>query len=122
MINKDKLRSKSNKGYPKIVTNNGKRIIISTRPLNNNKKFISYTSPNISALNNCVQKLYGNKNLRKTHTKSMSIKEGNEFDLLFGNQIEKNINDLKNNLYDERKNSAKPNKILLFHQANTIDN
>ena len=52
----------------------------------------------------------------------MSIKEGNEFDLLFGNQIEKNINDLKNNLYDERKNSAKPNKILLFLQANTFDN
>ena len=60
---KDKMRNKSNNGYPKIVTNNGERIIISTRPLNN-KKFVSYTSPSIFALNNCIQKLYKNKNIK----------------------------------------------------------
>ena len=119
MINKDKINYKLNNGYPKIVTNNGERIIISTRPLNNNNKFISYTSPNVVALNNCVQKLYGNKNRKITPTKSKIIKEENEFDLFFANQTEKNINNLKNNLFEERINSAKPNSLLLFRQGNT---
>ena len=65
MNNKDKLRSKSNRGYPKIVTNNGERIITSIRPMNNNKQFISYTCPSILALNNCVQKIYRNKTIKK---------------------------------------------------------
>ena len=119
MINKGKINYKSNKGYPKIVTNNGEKIIISTRPINNNNKFISYTSPNISALNNCVQKLYGNKRRKITPKKSKSIREENDFDLFFANQTEKNINNLKNNLFEERINSARPNSLLLFRQGNT---
>ena len=121
MINKDKLNYKLNNGYPKIVTNNGERIIISTRPLNNTNKFISYTSPNIAALNNCVQKLYGNKNRKITPTKSKTIREENDFDLLFESQTEKNIQKLKNNLFEERVRSARPNSLLLFRQGN-MDN
>ena len=90
MINKDKLRNKSNSGYPKIVTNNGERIITSIRPMNNNKQFISYTCPSILALNNCVQKIYRNKTIKKTPTKSM--REENGLDLFYRNQIEKTIN------------------------------
>jgi hypothetical protein len=90
MINKDKLRNKSNSGYPKIVTNNGERIITSIRPMNNNKQFISYTCPIILALNNCVQKIYRNKTIKKAPTKTM--REENGLDLFYRNQIEKTIN------------------------------
>ena len=118
MIKKDKLRNKSNNGYPKIVTNNGERIIISTHPINNRKKFVTYTNPNVLALNNCVQKLFGNKNIRKTPTKSKIIKEEKGFDL-FGSQIENNIYNLKKGLYDESLNISKPNKLLLSQQSNS---
>ena len=118
IIKKDKLRNKSNNGYPKIVTNNGERIIISTRPINNKKKFVTYTNPNVLALNNCVQKLFGNKTIRKIPTKSKSIKEEKGFDL-FGSQIENNIYNLKKGLYDESLNISKPNKLLLSQQSNS---
>ena len=78
IINKDKLLNKNN-GYPKIVTNNGERIIISTRPLSS-KKFITYTNQNVLALNKCVKKLYGNKNPIKSGTKSKILEEDNELE------------------------------------------
>ena len=111
MINKEQIRNKSFNGYPKIVTNNGERIIISTRPIYNAKKFVPYTSPNILALNKCVQKLYGNKRKQK-------FKE-NDYDFFFENttnklNFEKNkdydLDNLKKNLYEE--NSARQNATL----------
>ena len=58
--------------------------------MNNNKQFISYTCPSILALNNCVQKIYRNKIIKKTPTKSM--REENGLDLFYRNQIQKTIN------------------------------
>ena len=82
------------------------------------KKFVTYTNPNVLALNNCVQKLFGNKTIRKTPTKSKSIKEEKGFDL-FGSQIENNIYNLKKGLYDQSLNISKPNKLLLSQQSNS---
>lgn len=117
MIKRAKTIKKPNNGYPKIVTNNGERIIISTRPINNNKKFVNYTNPNILALNNCVKKLYGNKNSKKSGMKSNIIDDENEFDYYFENNLQTNVfentmKNLKNNLYDNRINSAEQNKIF----------
>ena len=115
VINKDKIVNKTNSGYPKIVTNNGERIIISTRPMNKSKNFISYTNPTILALNNCVRKLYGNKYEKKNSLKSKLIEDEDEKELSFRNkqnnleinEYEKTMKNLKNNLIDEGINSAK---------------
>ena len=102
MINKEQLRNKSYNGYPKIVTNNGERIIISTRPINNSDKFIHYTNPNILALNKCVQKIYGNKERQKLKendldfffesTNNLNTNQNNDYDL----------DNLKKNIYEEK--------------------
>ena len=115
MIIKDTIINKTNSGYPKIVTNNGERIIISTRPMSKSKNFINYTNPNILALNNCVRKLYGNKYEKKNTIKSKITEDEYENELslrnkqnnLEMNEYEKKMKDLKKNLNGERINSAK---------------
>ena len=49
-------------GFPKIVTNNGERIIVSSHPIYKKQKFNSYTNPNILALNYSIHNLYENNN------------------------------------------------------------
>ena len=108
MVNKDKLLNKNN-GYPKIVTNNGERVIISTRPLSS-KKFVAYTNPNVQALDNCVKKLYGNKDSKRISANSKILEDDNEFDqyiLKKNKDFEKNINNIKSSLYDKKIDNSK---------------
>jgi hypothetical protein len=47
-------------GFPRIVTNQGERIIISSHPVYHRHKFTNNINPNLFALNKTLQKFYGN--------------------------------------------------------------
>jgi hypothetical protein len=75
MINK-KRKDLSN-GFPKIVTNNGERIITSSKPIYNAYKFSTYNNPNVIALNYSIQKVVGNK-LQKSLKKKENFYDKND--------------------------------------------
>ena len=85
-------------GFPKIVTNNGEKIIYSSRPVYKKRKFGSYINPNILALNYSINALYENNNSDKMSKIRQNIIETNP-DYLFKNKQLlskiKNINDNK---------------------------
>ena len=49
-------------GFPKIVTNQGERIIISSHPVFHRHKFIKNENQNLQMLNKTIQKLYSKEN------------------------------------------------------------
>ena len=49
-------------GFPKIVTNQGERIIISSHPVFHRHKFIKNENQNVQMLNKTIQKLYSKEN------------------------------------------------------------
>ena len=53
-------------GFPKILTNKGERMIISSHPIYHQHKFSKKTNPKLLSLNKSIQKLYGNCKENKT--------------------------------------------------------
>ena len=49
-------------GYPRIMTNQGERIIISSHPVYHRHKFTKKEDPDILSLNKNIQKIYNNNN------------------------------------------------------------
>jgi len=52
-------------GFPRIVTNQGERIIISSHPVYHRHKFTNNINPNLFALNKTLHKFYGNSKENK---------------------------------------------------------
>ena len=79
-------------GFPRIVTNQGERIIISSHPVYHRHKFTNNISPNLFALNKTLHKFYGNskdnkKNSNKTNAnKAISVEKNN---------LKENLNNIK---------------------------
>ena len=128
----DKM-GKTLSGFPKIVTNNGERIIYSSHPVYKKQKFSSYTNPNTLALNYSIQTLYDNNgnNIKLNKKRKSNLETSPDYifhnkQLLFkmrnsdANNTErakkvsfnlfKNTN-LQNNLYLSQKKSKEENKI-----------
>ena len=119
MIN-EKIQNKTHNGFPKIVTNNGERIIFASHPVFHSKKFVNYISPNVLVLNHSIQTLFGNKLKHNKQQKSAKLNN-----LINNNNSEPNLekkpyfnkprikeyeNDLYNkNIYitDERLNTER---------------
>ena len=116
-------------GFPKIVTNNGERIIYSSRPVYKKQKFSSYTNPNILALNYSIQTLYDNNKSNKPRKTNIETSPDYIFQnkqLLFKmrNSMANNTDrtkkvsfnifkssNLQNNLYLSQKKSKEEDKI-----------
>ena len=132
------LPNKTYNGFPKIITNNGERIIQVTRPLFHSKKFVNYMSPNVLALNHSIQALYGNKFKKKNRKDPKMLKSlmVNNSDFILKNKqpylnIQKNNEyeiALNNNNYifvnDERINSERQRPAFndLMIKSNTLIN
>ena len=117
--NKVIMAKKTFNGFPKIVTNNGERIIKVSHPVFHQKKFVNYTNPNVIALNYSIQALYDNafkKKITKNNFKSLTIDKSETF--LRSKRkpfliTQKNNDDFTmNNHYTERQKS-------LFHEMST---
>ena len=112
LINNNPGRAPS--GYPKIVTNNGERIIYSSRPVYKKNKFNIYTNPNVIALNYNIQTIYeNNKKQRKARKSNMELSPDDIIlnkDLLFTTR-----NPFGNNLGKSKKVSFSVIKNLNFH-------
>ena len=117
MIN-DNILGKPLSGYPKIVTNNGKNIIYSSRPIFKQSKFISYTNPNILALNHSINNLYERKKQMNRNRNMTEINTDNIFNL---KQFKDNVKTSsvtmterpKNVSFNFFKNSNLSNKLYL---------
>ena len=57
----ENIQNKTYNGFPKILTNNGEKVIFTSHPVFHSKKFVNYISPNVVALNHSIQTLFGNK-------------------------------------------------------------
>ena len=112
LINNNPGRAPS--GYPKIVTNNGERIIYSSRPVYKKNKFNIYTNPNVIALNYNIQTIYeNNKKQRKARKSNMELSPDDIIlnkDLLFSTR-----NLFDNNFGKSKKVSFSVIKNLNFH-------
>ena len=95
--------SKTLSGYPKIVTNKGERIIVSSRPVYQKQKFNLYTNPNILALNYNIHDLYENNNKKQNNifqNKQLLMKMKKSIN---GNKSENKKISFNNNLYLSQK-------------------
>ena len=50
----------NNSGYPRIISNHGQQIIISTKPMFNSNKFCRYKNPRLNELDRNIKNLYEN--------------------------------------------------------------
>ena len=96
-------------GFPKIVTNQGERIIISSHPVYHRHKFTNSLNPNIYTLNKTIQKLYNkdNKPITTNNKDNLNIIHNN--DKLLDYKDNKGIN-IKT--INEKENSVHNNFIL----------
>ena len=95
--------SKTLSGYPKIVTNKGERIIVSSRPVYQKQKFNLYTNPNILALNYNIHDLYENNNKKQNNifqNKQLLMRMKKSIN---GNKSENKKISFNNNLYLSQK-------------------
>ena len=66
------MKSQYANGYPKIITNQGERVIISAHPVYNRHKFNKQVAPDIFSLNKNIQKIFnvnGRENTKITESK-----------------------------------------------------
>jgi hypothetical protein len=96
-------------GFPRIVTNQGERIIISSHPVYHRHKFTNSLNPNIYTLNKTIQKLYNKENkAMTTNNKDILNKIHNNDKLLdYRDNKETNIKPI-----NEKENSIHNNFIL----------
>ena len=95
--------SKTLSGYPKIVTNKGERIIVSSRPVYQKQKFNLYTNPNVLALNHSIHDLYENNNKKQNNifqNKQLLMRMKKSIN---GNKSENKKISFNNNLYLSQK-------------------
>ena len=110
-------------GFPKIVTNNGERIIYSSHPVYKKQKFSSYTNPNILALNYSIQTLYDNNGNKINKTRKSNIETSPDYifhnkQLLF-KMKNSNVNSTeraKKVSFNIFKNTNLPNNLYLSQQ------
>ena len=89
--NRKLIPNKTYSGFPKIVSNQGERIIVASHPVFHSKKFSTYTSPNVIALNHSIQTLYGKK-IKKNIAKKQNYFEkinGSSNKIVINSQSEK---------------------------------
>ena len=111
----DSKMGKTLSGYPKIVTNNGERIIYSSHPVFKQQKFVNYTNPNIVALNYSIHNLYEKKN---KINKEKNISEKNS-DITFRNkQLLSKLAIINDNNTDREKKAS----FNIFKNANISNN
>ena len=119
--NKKLIPNKTYSGLPKIVSNQGERIIVAAHPVFHSKKFSPYTSPNVIALNHSIQALYGKK-LQKKNNKKQNYSEsvnGSGIKIVGYSQSEKK--NLSNNFFMRtNKNSQQINDLGEFLNLNII--
>ena len=109
-------------GFPKIVTNQGERIIISSHPVYHRHKFTKNVNQNILSLNRTIQRFYSNSKDNKyslnndKKTPNILFKENKYIDENFNNFIKKNTG---NNISIKRNNNNKNDiKNTLFNNGN----
>ena len=72
----------NNSGYPRIISNHGQQIIISTKPMFNSNKFCRYKNPRLNELDRNIKNLYENfkvndqASLKKNSFEAMKKTEG----------------------------------------------
>lgn len=121
--NKNYMSNTNYNGFPKIVTNNGERIITPVHPIFNSKKFVTYTSPNIAALNKSIQILYGNKFKNKYQTNVKNLLSNKSDFTVKNNQITNNIllkNQNNNNDYEMYMNNLKENNKFNYRSEERL--
>ena len=96
-------------GFPRIVTNQGERIIISSHPVYHRHKFTNSLNPNIYTLNKTIQKLYNKENKTMTANSKDSLNKIHDNDKLLDYRDNKEINV---NPINEKVNSVHNNFIL----------
>ena len=105
-------------GYPKIVTNNGERIIYSSHPIFKKQKFNSYKNPNLLALTYSVNTLYEENDDNKPFKIRQNKYETNP-DYIFQNK--KLLLKMKNS-YNNNTERAKKARFNIFKSMNTFNN
>lgn len=96
-------------GFPRIVTNQGERIIISSHPVYHRHKFTNSLNPNIYTLNKTIQKLYNKENKTMTTNIKDTLNKIHDNDKLLDYRDNKGINV---NPINEKVNSVHNNFIL----------
>ena len=105
-------------GYPKIVTNNGERIIYSSHPIFKKQKFNSYKNPNLLALTYSVNTLYEENDDNKPFKIRQNKYETNP-DYIFQNK--KLLLKMKNS-YNNNTEIAKKTRFNIIKSMNTFNN
>ena len=102
-------------GFPKIVTNQGERIIISSHPVFHRHKFTKNVTPNILSLNKANQKFFSNlkenqntfgnnkKNMNNIHTQNAFIEENYKNVYKENKGLDKKKNNIENESYINNK-------------------
>ena len=111
-IMNDKM-GKTSTGFPKIVTNNGERIIYSSHPVYKKQNFNSYTNPNIVALRYSIHNLYEN-NDKLNKTKKGKIETSPDY--IFQNK--QLLSKMKNSVDFSSDNSKKVSFSLFKSTSN----
>ena len=105
-------------GYPKIVTNNGERIIYSSHPIYKKQKFNSYKNPNLLALTYSVNTLFEENDDNKPYKTRQNIYETNP-DYIFQNK--KLLLKMKNS-YNNNTERTKKVSFNIFKSMNAVNN
>ena len=79
-------------GFPRIVTNQGERIIISSHPVYHRHKFTNNINPNLFALNKTLHKFYGNSKENKMNSNRANVNKILSADK---NSLKENLNNAK---------------------------
>ena len=96
-------------GFPRIVTNQGERIIISSHPVYHRHKFTNSLNPNIYTLNKTIQKLYNKENKTMATNNKDILNKIHDNDKLLDKRDNKEINI---NPINEKDNYIHNNFIL----------
>ena len=103
-------------GFPKIVTNQGERIIISSHPVFHRHKFIKNENQNFLMLNKTIQKLYSKENKTLTQKKqNNNYRPISRDKFLDKNKLHIYLKDNNNKAISQERNEAKS-----FNHKNAI--
>jgi hypothetical protein len=106
-------------GFPRIVTNQGERIIVSSHPVYHRHKFTNSLNPNIYTLNKTIQKLINKENKTMTKNNKDIINKIHDNDKLLDQRDNKEIN-IKS--ISEKENPIHNNFILAHNHREEKEN
>ena len=119
---KNTILFKNTLGYPKIISNNGQQILVSSKPIFHSNKFCRYKNPKLNALDKNIKDLYENFKVNEgVYYKKNSFELKKAEGVSYIDASEKKsvaVGFYDENYFNDEKIKGYKNKILVYNRNN----